>query len=230
MVEHQYTSKLYVLLYTRAGPKHCLFEFVGKTAIQHGCHVELKFELILNIYIQKTHTNRNVYSLSALSGQLDCTHFLFFYFSTSLSLGGNLGHLTLVRHSCRKSSATHSYQCVVFSCVQIMAWLPVFGIFNVHTDVDACNCTRGLYRHRESALEVDWQKNPLPQQVLEPASVLCLAFKSDTLPTELYLPPHFMNIKLTSVKYFVPLKGKRGGGGVPQTNNKNNYAYRRVAV
>ena len=32
--------------------------------------------------------------------------------STSLSLAGNSGQLTWVRHSSRKSSATHSYQCV----------------------------------------------------------------------------------------------------------------------
>ena len=40
--------------------------------------------------------------------------------------------------------------CVVFSCVQTMVWLPVCGIFNVHTDVDTCDCTRGavLYAHR----------------------------------------------------------------------------------
>ena len=111
-----------------------------------------------------------------------------------------------------------------------MAWLPVFGIFNVRADVDACDCTQGLYGHRESALEVDWQKNHLPQRVLEPASVLCLAFKSDALPTELSPPSHFMNIKLASVKYFVPLKGKRG---VPQMNKKLlflMYTHRRVAV
>ena len=39
-----------------------------------------------------------------------------------------------------------------------MVWLLVFGIFNPHTDVKACNCTRRLYRHTrvwESALEVD---------------------------------------------------------------------------
>ena len=29
----------------------------------------------------------------------------------------------------------------VFSCVQTMVWLPVFGIFNVRVDVDSCNCT-----------------------------------------------------------------------------------------
>ena len=34
-----------------------------------------------------------------------------------------------------------------------------------------------------------WQKNPLPHQGLEPASVLRLAFQSDTLPTELCHSP-----------------------------------------
>ena len=40
---------------------------------------------------------------------------------------------------------------------------------------------------RESALEVDWEKNPLPHLGFEPASVLRLAFQSDALPTELSL-------------------------------------------
>ena len=39
--------------------------------------------------------------------------------------------------------------CAVFLCVQTMAWLPAFGIFNVRTDVDACDCTRVLYGHRK---------------------------------------------------------------------------------
>ena len=38
--------------------------------------------------------------------------------------------------------------CAVFPCVQTMVWLPVLGIFNVHTDVDACDCTLGQYGHR----------------------------------------------------------------------------------
>ena len=33
--------------------------------------------------------------------------------------------------------------CAVFSCVQTVVWLPVLGIFNVHTYIDACDCTRG---------------------------------------------------------------------------------------
>ena len=37
--------------------------------------------------------------------------------------------------------------CAVFSCVQTAAWLPVFGIFNAHTDDDGYNCTQGLYRY-----------------------------------------------------------------------------------
>ena len=42
---------------------------------------------------------------------------------------------------------------------------------------------------RESALEVDWEKNPLPHRGLEPASVLRLAFQSDAVPAELPRPP-----------------------------------------
>ena len=37
--------------------------------------------------------------------------------------------------------------CVVFLCVHTIVWLPVFAIFNVRTDVDACHCTQGLYGH-----------------------------------------------------------------------------------
>ena len=36
---------------------------------------------------------------------------------------------------------------VVFLFVQTMVRLPVFGMFNVHTDVDACDFTLGLYLH-----------------------------------------------------------------------------------
>ena len=39
--------------------------------------------------------------------------------------------------------------CVVYSCVQTVVWLPVSGIFNVCTDIEACDCTWGLYRHPE---------------------------------------------------------------------------------
>ena len=41
---------------------------------------------------------------------------------------------------------------------------------------------------RESALEGDWEKNPLLHQGLEPTSALPLAFQSDALPTELFPP------------------------------------------
>ena len=39
---------------------------------------------------------------------------------------------------------------------------------------------------RESALKVDWEKNPLPHRGIEPASAAC---RSDALPTELTPPP-----------------------------------------
>ena len=73
--------------------------------------------------------------------------FLFLFVSTSLSLAGNSGRLTCVRHSNHKNNATHFS---VFSCVQTMVWLPVFGFFNILTDVGECDCTQGLYGHRKS--------------------------------------------------------------------------------
>jgi len=44
--------------------------------------------------------------------------------------------------------------CAVFLHVQTMVWLPVFGAFNVHTNVDAYDCTEGcINTMRESALK-----------------------------------------------------------------------------
>ena len=60
-----------------------------------------------------------------------------------------------------------------------MVRLSAFWFFNVRTDVDAC--------------EADWKlplgEKSLNPQGLEPASVVPLAFQSDTLPAELS-PPH----------------------------------------
>ena len=36
--------------------------------------------------------------------------------------------------------------CAVVVCVQTVVWLPVYGNFNVRTDVDACDCTLGAVR------------------------------------------------------------------------------------
>ena len=61
---------------------------------------------------------------------------------------GKLRSPYLVGHSSCKSSAALSFIGVCsISCVQTVLCLPVFGIFNMHADVDACNCTWGLYGH-----------------------------------------------------------------------------------
>ena len=134
--------------------------------------------------------------------------FFFFFFSASLSLAGSLGHLTWVRHHSCKSSATHSCQCAVFLCAQtIMVWLPVFGIFLVHTDVDACICTLGLHGHRKTVCNGSWlwEKNPLPHWGLEPASVLHLAFQSDALTNwAIPAPKHLSTSPLTGLVTGVP--------------------------
>ena len=68
--------------------------------------------------------------------------------------------------------------------------LPVFAIFNVHTDVDACDFTRGLYGHRKRVCTGSWlwEKYPLPHQGLEPALVLELAFQPDALSLAILAP------------------------------------------
>ena len=59
-----------------------------------------------------------------------------------------------------------------------MVLLLVFGILNVYTDVDACDCIRDLYEHRErKILCYTWDSNPR------------LAFQLDALPIELFLAP-----------------------------------------
>ena len=69
--------------------------------------------------------------------------------SASSSLAGYLGarYTYPGRYNGRKDPFLSV--CAVLSCVQTMVWLLVFGFFNVHTDVDACDCTRGLYGHRK---------------------------------------------------------------------------------
>ena len=64
--------------------------------------------------------------------------------------GGNFGspHLGTAQQL-REQRYPFLSVCAVFSCVQTMVWLPVFGIFNVRADVDAYDRTRGLCGHRE---------------------------------------------------------------------------------
>ena len=65
-----------------------------------------------------------------------------------------------------------------------------YGIFNVRTDVNACECTQGVYWHpkRVSTESWLWEKNPLPHQGIKPALAAC---QSDALPTELHPRPDF---------------------------------------
>ena len=89
--------------------------------------------------------------------------------------------------------------CVVFVCVQTMVWLPVLGIFNMHTDADACINTRGLNKHCKRVCTQRWlwvKKKTLPQWGLKPTSVLCLAFGPDTFPGDIS-NPQWINSSLT---------------------------------
>ena len=130
---------------------------------------------------------------AALSHMLSASFFLFF--SISLSLMGNSGHLTWVWHSSCKSSATHScvskqwYGCLCLgflTCEQMLMHVIVHG-----------GCTDTV---RESALEADWEKNPLLHLGLKPASVSHLAFQLDTLPSEL-CPPQLQGYSMACMVF-----------------------------
>ena len=84
----------------------------------------------------------------------------------------------------------------VFSCVQAKVWLPVLGSFNVHTDVNACDCTRGLYGHRKRVGTKSWL---VEKSLGAPGNRTCLSGvpvrRSTNRATS---PPH--NIQFSSIK------------------------------
>ena len=95
-----------------------------------------------------------------------CVRIMCFCFKYFINLSG---HLTLVRLQKPQEAGLPipATVCSILLCIYAMAWLPVFaalccvslytvvwlsviGIVNVHADVAACDCTRGLYGHRKS--------------------------------------------------------------------------------
>ena len=110
-----------------------------------------------------------------------CRRFFFFVFfsdATSLIVCEKFGSHSWVRLQ-QPQEQRYPFQplCAVFSWVQTMVWLPVFG---------SLTCTEMLMQgigHRgctntvtESALKGDWEKTRLPHRGIEPASVLRLVF------------------------------------------------------
>ena len=94
----------------------------------------------------------------------------------------------------RKSSATHSYQCVWYFRVfkqrhGCQCWGSLTGVYIL---MDAIAHEGSTDTVRESALKVDsGKKNPLPHRGIEPASSEC---RSDTLATELHPRPMYEEI------------------------------------
>jgi len=83
-----------------------------------------------------------------------------------LSFARNSGRLTWVQQPQERRYPFLPVS-AVFSCVQTTVQLPVFGIFIVRTDVDECDCTRGLYGHRKSARKAHSQHRfPAPSSKL----------------------------------------------------------------
>ena len=102
------------------------------------------------MWYSKKHTGQGgniTTALQALSADGNC---FIFFFSTSFSFVGNLGRLTWERQQQLQEQLYPFLPAfAVFSCVQTIVWLRVFQIFDVCTDVYACDCTWGLYGHHK---------------------------------------------------------------------------------
>ena len=97
---------------------------------------------------------------------------------------------------------------VVFSCVLTKAWLPVLGIFGVHTGINACDCTPGeggggcMDTIRECTESWLLEKNPLPHQGIEPASDM---WQSNRATSPSHLLPIFIHDSIAFIDFKVTL-------------------------
>ena len=62
--------------------------------------------------------------------------------------------------------------CAVFLCVQTTVWLPVFGTFNVCAEINACECTRGLYRCCKRGCTKSWLRE---KSLAAPGTQTCVS-------------------------------------------------------
>ena len=92
------------------------------------------------------------------------------------------------------SGATYSCRCVQygFVCVQIMILLSTLRIVNIRTDVDAYDCTRGLYRYGKRVCTENWrwETNPLRTWNSNLRQYFRQAFQPDALQAVLFPAPN----------------------------------------
>ena len=112
------------------------------------------------------------------------------------------------RHGCQCTAAVLTIPigvCTILVCVQTKAWLPVSGIFNVCTDVDACDCTQVLYGHCKS---LHWKLTLGEKSLAAPGTQtgisIVLGFLSQMLYQLSYSLTHFCSLcNARSVRVFV---------------------------
>ena len=82
----------------------------------------------------------------------------FFFFNTSIIAHGKfrspyLGKATAVA---KAMLPIPTCVCSTFICIPTVVWLPILGIFNVYTDVNACDCIQGLCGHCKRICTEKW--------------------------------------------------------------------------
>ena len=81
--------------------------------------------------------------------------------------------------------------CAVFLCVQTTVWLPVFGTFNVCTEISACECTRGLYRCCKRVCTKRWLRE---KSLAAPGTQTCIS-----------VVPWFFSPTMYHLNYYHPM-------------------------
>ena len=81
--------------------------------------------------------------------------------------------------------------CYIFVCPDNGIRLPVFGIFNTCTGVEACDCTQGLYGHRKRVCTKSRlrEKNPSPHRGSQ-TCINCAWLNGRTLYQNEIIIPH----------------------------------------
>ena len=131
---------------------------------------------------------------------------MFYTQSTIMVISGPVSTWAAIFHLWGSNWRVPYYHCVQ-AVPMVRLW--VLWIFNLCTDVDACNCTCGLYEHHKTLRESAWQltlEKKLPCHTAE-LNLCPHCVWPDTWPMELcpFLFPSFLSVLLSVCLCFASL-------------------------
>lgn len=105
------------------------------------------------------------------------------------------------------------FRCAVVFYVQTVVLSPMFGIFDMYSDVHVYYCTQGLYNHHERVCTQNWQG----EKFIAPGNWACITI---ALPAELSHPCERQSVLFTPTRFVWPC---RSCHHVWRTGSKDPY-------